>query len=60
MYAGLGLSSIVFIIHGLILHGWETQLKRMQLGWMALMGLFNLSGAAMYAARVSLVVLFHL
>jgi len=27
MYSGLGLSAIVFVIHGLLIHGWETQKK---------------------------------
>jgi len=52
MYAGLGLSAIVFIIHGLVLHGWEIQNKRMSLGWMGLMSAFNLIGAVAYATRV--------
>jgi adiponectin receptor len=52
MYAGLGLSAIVFIIHGLMIHGWEIQNHRMSLGWMGLMGALNLIGAAAYAARV--------
>jgi adiponectin receptor len=52
MYAGLGLSAIIFIIHGLAIHGWEIQNHRMSLGWMGLMGALNLIGAAAYAARV--------
>ncbi|CZT07732.1 related to membrane proteins, contain hemolysin III domain [Rhynchosporium graminicola] len=52
MYSGLGLSAIVFIIHGLLLHGWELQNRRMSLSWMGLMGALNLIGAAAYAARV--------
>lgn len=54
MYAGLGLSAIVFIIHGLTIHGWDIQNRRMSLSYMALMGTFNLVGAAIYAARVSI------
>ncbi len=52
MYACLGLSAIVFIAHGVILHGWETQYKRMSLDRMGLMSLLNLTGAYAYAARV--------
>lgn len=52
MYAGLGLSAVVFVIHGLILHGWEIQNRRMSLDWMALMAICNLAGAFTYAARV--------
>ena len=52
MYSGLGLSAIVFIIHGLLIHGWEIQSHRMSLRWMGLMGALNLIGATIYAARV--------
>ena len=52
MYSGLGLSAVVFIIHGLLIHGWEIQDHRMSLRWMGLMGALNLTGAAAYAARV--------
>jgi len=52
MYAGLGLSAIVFIIHGLLIYGWEIQGQRMTLKYMGLMGALNLIGAATYAARV--------
>ena len=53
MYAGLGLSAIVFMVHGLLKHGWELQRMRMSLDWMMLMAGFNLTGAVTYAARVS-------
>lgn len=53
MYAGLGLSFIIPIIHGLSKFGWETQVWRMSLDWMALMTAFNLTGGALYALRVS-------
>jgi len=52
MYAGLGLSAIVFIVHGLILHGWEVQNRRMSLQWMVLMAGLNFVGAGAYAWRV--------
>ena len=52
MYAGLGLSALIFIIHGLVLHGWEIQNRRMSLNWMGLMAGLNLTGAAAYAVRV--------
>ena len=52
MYACLGLSAIVFIIHGLIRHGWQEQSKRMSLPHMGLMAILNLTGAYAYAARV--------
>ena len=52
MYAGLGLSAVVFVVHGILLHGWAVQNQRMSVDWMGLMALFNLMGAAIYAARV--------
>lgn len=54
MYSGLGLSAIVFIIHGIALHGWDVQNHRMALKWMGIMAALNLVGAATYAARVRL------
>lgn len=53
MYAGLGLSAIIFIGHGLSIYGWQIQKRRMGLVHMGLMATFNLLGAAAYAARVS-------
>ncbi|OAL00938.1 HlyIII-domain-containing protein [Phaeosphaeriaceae sp. SRC1lsM3a] len=52
MYASLGLSFIVPIIHGISKFGWETQMWRMSLDWMALMTAFNLTGGALYAMRI--------
>ncbi len=52
MYAGLGLSALVFVIHGILLYGLETQVNHMSVDRMALMALFNLIGAYVYAARV--------
>ena len=53
MYAGLGLSAIVFVLHGIFLHGWSVQNQRMSLDWMILMACLNLAGGTIYAARVS-------
>lgn len=52
MYAGLGLSAVVFVVHGILLHGWAVQNQRMSLDWMAFMATFNLLGATIYASRV--------
>lgn len=52
MYTGLGLSAIGFVSHGLVRFGWETQLQRMSLDWMAWMAILNLTGAALYAVRL--------
>lgn len=51
-YAAFGLSSVIFVIHGLVLYGWELQKARMSLVWMGWMATANLTGAAIYAARV--------
>lgn len=52
MYAGLGLSFIIPIVHGTSIFGWEIQMWRMSLDWMALMMTFNPTGGALYAMRV--------
>ena len=52
MYACLGLSAVVFIIHGMTLYGWRLQKDRTSLDRMGMMGLLNLIGAYTYAARV--------
>lgn len=52
-YAAFGLSSVSYVVHGLMLHGWELQDSRMSLTWMCRMAAANLLGAAIYAARVS-------
>ncbi|KAK8022967.1 hemolysin-III family protein [Apiospora marii] len=51
-YAGFGLSSVVFVAHGLVLHGWALQRARMSLVWMGWMAAANLVGAALYATRI--------
>ncbi|KAH8585633.1 mPR-like GPCR protein [Bisporella sp. PMI_857] len=52
MYAFLGLSSIVFITHGLIIYGWEVQNHRMSLLYMLITAMLNLLGAVVYAAKI--------
>lgn len=52
MYLGLGLTSVVFVSHGVLLHGWATQNDRMALEWLILVASLNVVGAAVYAARV--------
>lgn len=51
-YAGFGLSSVIFVVHGLLIHGWEVQKMRMSLVWMGWMGTANLTGAVIYVFRV--------
>ncbi|KAF7893511.1 uncharacterized protein EAF02_001049 [Botrytis sinoallii] len=52
MYSCLGLSSTIFIIHGLIIYGYEMLRWRMSLDWMGVMAGFNLLGAVAYAVRI--------
>lgn len=59
MYSGLGLSAIVFIIHGIAVYDWTIQYQRMSLGWMGLMATLNLIGAVVYAARVGSLIRFE-
>ncbi|KAK8116169.1 hemolysin-III family protein [Apiospora sp. TS-2023a] len=51
-YAGFGLRSVVFVVHGLVLHGWELQKARMSLVWMGWMAASNIVGAVLYATRI--------
>jgi adiponectin receptor len=59
-YSAFGLSSITFVIHGIVLYGWEIQKSRMSLGWMGWMAVVNLFGATIYAARVAYLVILSL
>ncbi|CAD6440153.1 17e83670-714d-4352-be45-86355690f663 [Sclerotinia trifoliorum] len=52
MYSCLGLSSVVFIAHGVFLYGYEIQRCRMSLDWMGVMAGLNLLGAFTYAVRI--------
>ena len=52
MYAGLGLSALIFTGHGILIYGWQTQMGRMSLDRMLLMAVLNLIGATVYGARV--------
>ncbi|KAF2151794.1 mPR-typeG-protein-coupled receptor [Myriangium duriaei CBS 260.36] len=51
MYASLGLFAATFILHSIYLYGYAEQRKRLSLGWMLLMAVSNLVGAAFYALR---------
>lgn len=52
MYAALGLSAIVFIIHAISLRGFAEANRRMSLDWMGAMALLNLTGAVTYGTRI--------
>ncbi|KAK0715400.1 mPR-like GPCR protein [Lasiosphaeris hirsuta] len=51
-YTSLGLTGLVFITHGLVVFGWETQNRRMPFLWMAAMAVTNLIGALMFVTRI--------
>ena len=51
MYTGLGCTAVLFVAHGLTVHGFAVQERRMALKWMLIMASFNLFGAAAYAIR---------
>jgi adiponectin receptor len=52
MYASLGLSTVAFITHGVIIHGWEIQNHRMSLTYLLITAVLNLLGAVIYTARI--------
>jgi adiponectin receptor len=53
MYTGFGLSSTGFMLHGLVVYGWEIQNARMSFVWIGWMAVINLVGATIYVARVT-------
>jgi adiponectin receptor len=53
MFAGLGISFVVPILHGVLLFGWEVQRKRMSLDWVVVNMVCNGLGAVVYSTRVS-------
>ncbi|KAF7912667.1 uncharacterized protein EAF01_001688 [Botrytis porri] len=52
MYAALGLSAIIFIVHSIIIYGIALQYKRLSLGWIAGMAGLNFVGALAYCLRI--------
>lgn len=53
LHATFGLSFVMFVVHGLVLYGWEEQQRRMSLVYMLRMAAVNLLGAVIDAARVT-------
>ncbi|KUJ24624.1 putative hemolysin-III channel protein Izh2 [Mollisia scopiformis] len=51
LYATLGMSSLVFVTHGVLLYGLEIQTQRMALKFMGWMAVLNFTGAAIYVIR---------
>lgn len=54
VFVGFGASALLFVIHGLIVYGYEMQKDRLALSSMAWMALMNLIGAIVYVVRVSI------
>lgn len=54
MYVALGLSALIYVLHGIILHGWHAQYLSMSLDWELVTLLVFVFGASTYALRVSL------
>lgn len=52
-YAAFGLSCAVFVMHGLVIYGWELQVLHMSLVSVMYMATVNIIGAAIYAFRVN-------
>jgi adiponectin receptor len=51
MFVCFGLSGVVPVVHGLLLHGWQYLEDRMSLTWVIAHGLMYVVGAFLYAAR---------
>jgi len=52
IYTLLGLSSVIFIIYGLIIHGWDVQNRKMSLTYLLITAILNVLGAIFYVARI--------
>ena len=52
MYTCLGLTAFLFAVHGLMIHGFDTQKQRMSIDWMIITSTLNTFGAVAYATRV--------
>ena len=51
MYTSFGSAALLFVAHGLSLHGIQVQQRRMALDWMLIMAALNVFGAGTYAVR---------
>ncbi|MBW1279624.1 hemolysin III family protein, partial [Escherichia coli] len=49
MFVSLGLSGVVPVIHGIIIHGYQGLEDRMGLTWVVLQGAMYIFGAFLYA-----------
>lgn len=55
MFAAMGLSAVVPVLHGLVLYGWDAMTELIGLRWLIAHGLMYLTGAALYAVSIPLV-----
>ena len=53
LFSILALTGLTYVVHGILLNGYETQRRRMSLDWMGRMCILNGSAAVVYATRVS-------
>ncbi|KAI9725275.1 MAG: hypothetical protein M1828_003289 [Chrysothrix sp. TS-e1954] len=51
MFAAMGLSAVVPVVHGLYLYGFKQMVSLIGLPWLVLQGLLYLTGASLYAAN---------
>lgn len=52
LYTALGVSAFVPVVHGIRLHGWAAQNRKMSISYFCGLGVLNFTGAAIYAARI--------
>jgi hypothetical protein len=52
LYTSLALTAIVYVLHGILLHGWHVQRLRMSLMWLLFATCLFMFGAGLYALRV--------
>lgn len=52
MFAAMGLSAVVPVLHGVLLYGTHTMRASMGLDWLLLQAALYLLGAGLYAARL--------
>lgn len=53
-YTSLGLTGVVFIVHGIVKYGWEAQNGRLPFGLVGAMAGANSLGVVVFVARVSI------
>ena len=54
MFAAMGLSAVVPVVHGVYLYGFEQMISLIGLPWLVLQGVLYLVGAVLYAVSLTL------